>query len=126
MPDSCCSITCTTVLCTVSAEAPGKVTVICTAGGAILGYCATGKVTTARAPAIIRTMAITQAKIGRSMKNFDTTVPGYGFCGDRELASPLTPVGFAEATCSLLSWSGDTSLGLTLTTPDPSRCRPTT
>src|SRR6266404_445058 len=38
----------------------------------MLGYCATGKVTTAMAPAIIRTMAITQAKTGRSMKNLDT------------------------------------------------------
>src|SRR6202040_3463504 len=122
MPDSCCSITCTTVPCTVSAEAPGKVTVIWTAGGAMLGYCATGKVTTAMAPAIIRTMAITQAKIGRSMKNFDTTAPGYCFSDDWDLAGPVMPAGIAAATCSLLSVSGDTSLGLTLTTPEPSRC----
>src|SRR6267142_1204326 len=100
MPDSCCSTTWTTVLCTVSAEAPGKVTVIWTAGGAMLGYCATGKVKTARAPTIIRTMAITQAKIGRSMKNFDTTAPDYGFSRERESAVPVTPVGFVEATCS--------------------------
>src|ERR1700678_1823513 len=110
MPDSCCSITCTTVLCTVSAEAPGKVTVIWTAGGAMLGYCATGKVTTAMAPAIIRTMAITQAKIGRSMKNLDTLAPSYGDSVP-EAAAPAAPVGFVEATCPLLSWSGDTSFG---------------
>src|ERR1700681_2631931 len=118
MPDICCSITCTTVLCTESAEAPGYVTVIWTACGAILGYCATGKETTARAPTIIRTMAITQAKIGRSMKNLDTRAPGYGFSRERESAVLSTPVRFAEATCPL-SWSVDTSVGLTLTAPEP-------
>ena len=50
MPLNCCSITCTTVLCTVSAEAPGYVTEMATAGGAIGGYCATGSVLIARAP----------------------------------------------------------------------------
>src|ERR1700679_840845 len=125
MPDSCCSITCTTVPCTVSAEAPGKVTVIWTAGGAMLGYCATGKVTTAMAPAIIRTMAITQAKIGRSMKNLDTLAPGYGDSVP-ETTGPSMPVGCVETACPLLSWSGDTSIGLTSATPDPSRCSPAT
>jgi hypothetical protein len=38
-------------------------------GGAMVGYCATGRVRTAKAPASIRTIAITQAKTGRSMKN---------------------------------------------------------
>ncbi len=40
------------------------------AGGAILGYCATGRLRMDKAPAIIRTMAITQAKTGLSIKNF--------------------------------------------------------
>jgi hypothetical protein len=37
----------------------------------MLGYCEIGNVLTARAPAIMSTIAITHAKIGRSMKNFD-------------------------------------------------------
>ena len=46
-------------------------TVIDTAGGAMLGYCATGSDRTATAPASISTMASTQAKTGRSMKKRD-------------------------------------------------------
>src|SRR5580698_2185065 len=42
------------------------------AGGAMLGYCATGRVTTASPPASMITIAITHAKIGRSMKKFAT------------------------------------------------------
>src|SRR5690349_596219 len=38
------------------------------AGGAMLGYCAMGRVVMASAPASITTIASTQAKIGRSMK----------------------------------------------------------
>jgi len=41
------------------------------AGGAIAGYCATGSVTIEIAPAIMITIAITHAKMGRSMKNRD-------------------------------------------------------
>ena len=41
---------------------------IATAGGAMLGYCAIGKVAMDRMPASITMMASTQAKIGRSMK----------------------------------------------------------
>ena len=81
IPDSCCSITCTTVLCTVSAEAPGYVTAMATAGGATLGYCAMGSVFTARPPTIMMTMAMTHAKIGRSMKKSDTSAAAYCFCG---------------------------------------------
>jgi len=40
------------------------------AGGAMVGYCSTGSVNIDAPPASIRMMAITQAKIGRSMKNF--------------------------------------------------------
>ena len=67
-PLSCCSITWTTVLCTVSAEAPGYVTLIEINGGAIAGYCAIGSERMERPPANMMTIAITQAKIGRSMK----------------------------------------------------------
>ena len=42
--------------------------VIC--GGAIGGYCETGRVLIASRPASMIMMAITQAKIGRLMKNF--------------------------------------------------------
>src|SRR3984885_13210844 len=42
------------------------------AGGAMLGYCATGRVTTASPPASMITIAITHAKIGRSMKKLAT------------------------------------------------------
>jgi len=38
------------------------------AGGAMLGYCATGSVLMAKAPAIMTTIASTQANTGRSMK----------------------------------------------------------
>src|SRR5262249_52326538 len=57
-----------TVLCTSSADAPGKVAAMAMAGGAMLGYCEMGRVLMASAPASMTTMASTQAKIGRSMK----------------------------------------------------------
>src|SRR5882762_7120384 len=65
----CCSMTCTTVSWTVVAEAPGYVVLICTEGGAIGGYCSIGSVKTDKAPATMIRMAMTIAKIGRSMKN---------------------------------------------------------
>jgi hypothetical protein len=40
-------------------------------GGAMFGYCATGKFGIASAPAIMMKMAITHAKIGRAMKKLD-------------------------------------------------------
>src|SRR5260221_11555098 len=65
----CCSMTCTTVSCTVVAEAPGYVVLICTEGGAIGGYCSIGRPKIANANATMIRMAMTIAKIGRSMKN---------------------------------------------------------
>src|SRR5260221_531466 len=65
----CCSMTCTTVSCTVVAEAPGYVVLICTEGGAIGGYCSIGRAKIDNAPATMIRMAMTIAKIGRSMKN---------------------------------------------------------
>ena len=44
-----------------------------TEGGAIDGYWAIGRVRIDRAPASMTTMAMTQAKIGRSMKNREST-----------------------------------------------------
>src|SRR6267378_809426 len=69
MPLIFCSITCVTVSSRVFAEAPGKVALMVTVGAAIAGYCATGSDRMASTPASIRTMAMTNAKIGRSMKN---------------------------------------------------------
>ena len=42
-----------------------------TVGGAISGYCAMGSTFNATRPARTRMIAITDAKIGRRMKNFD-------------------------------------------------------
>src|SRR5690348_9218143 len=69
MPVSCCSMTCVTEFCTVSAEAPGKDAPMFTEGGAMLGYCSIGSVVIERPPASMITMAITHAKTGRSIKN---------------------------------------------------------
>src|SRR5882762_4319992 len=62
-------MTCTTVSWTVVADAPGYVVPICTEGGAIGGYCSIGSATIDKAPATIIRIAMTIAKIGRSMKN---------------------------------------------------------
>src|SRR5262245_19249483 len=72
-PFTCCSIGAATVLATSSALAPGKTAVTSTVGGAISGYCATGSVHSARKPPNVTTMDSTEAKIGRSMKNFENT-----------------------------------------------------
>ena len=45
-----------------------------TAGGAMLGYCAIGRVARATRPNSIRMIARTQAKTGRSMKKRDIGV----------------------------------------------------
>jgi hypothetical protein len=43
-------------------------------GGAISGYCAIGRRTKATAPRITKTIEITEAKIGRSMKKCDKRI----------------------------------------------------
>ena len=68
MPLSFCSTIWVTVSCTVWAEAPGYMALIVICGGAIGGYCETGKVLIASRPASMIMMAMTQAKIGRLMK----------------------------------------------------------
>ena len=67
-PLICCSIGATTVSATVSALAPGNWPVTVMIGGAISGYCATGRRRNATPPRITNTMETTAAKIGRSMK----------------------------------------------------------
>src|SRR5438445_4936024 len=70
-PESCSSIGAATVRESVSALAPGSAAVIVTVGGAISGYCATGNTCQATSPASVVMIAMTEAKIGRSMKNRD-------------------------------------------------------
>src|SRR5688500_6358690 len=65
-----CSITWVTVASSVAADAPGYVAMTLTPSGAIDGYCETGNFKIDSTPASITTIAITHAKIGRSMKNF--------------------------------------------------------
>ena len=74
MPFSFCSMTWVTVSCTVWAEAPGYTALMVICGGAIGGYWETGSVLIASRPASMTMMAITQAKIGRLMKNLGMKV----------------------------------------------------
>ena len=54
----------------VFAFAPGYVAVMMTDGGAMVGYCEIGSWVIEIAPARMMNSASTQAKTGRSMKNF--------------------------------------------------------
>ena len=76
MPFICCSITDVTVFCTVSADAPAYMALTAMDGGATVGYCATGRCVTARMPPSMMSRESTQAKIGRSMKNFGMAMSG--------------------------------------------------
>src|SRR5450830_764846 len=74
------------------------------AGGAMVGYCATGRLNTDARPDNIRIMAITHAKIGRSIKKFamklapcyfepDVSELGVAACGAlTPLLAPVLPV----------------------------------
>ena len=68
-PLTACSMGIPTVLAMTSALAPGYIVVTWMVGGTISGYCATGKVNRHTSPRMTVTMAMTLAKIGRSMKN---------------------------------------------------------
>src|SRR5437667_9125075 len=68
-PLICCSMGAATVSATTCALAPGYEQFTCAVGGAISGYCATGRTSSATPPAITRTIDSTDAKIGWSMKN---------------------------------------------------------
>src|SRR5437868_1640671 len=69
IPFICCSMTWTTVFCTVVAEAPGYVVLIWTEGGATGGNCSMGSDPRANPPASMIRIERTIAKMGRSMKN---------------------------------------------------------
>src|SRR6266567_8807054 len=91
-PLTCCSIGAETVSATVSALAPGNWPVMLITGGAISGYCATGRRANVTPPRITKTSETTPAKIGRSMKKCEMrTIPsavlgvGAGLAGRRAL-----------------------------------------
>src|SRR6267142_4714687 len=67
-PLICCSSGVATVRDTVSADAPGYTVVICTVGGTISGYCATGRIASAPKPSSVTKALSTVAKRGRSIK----------------------------------------------------------
>src|SRR5258705_400696 len=67
-PLICCSSGVATVRDTVSADAPGYTVVICTVGGTISGYCATGRIASAPSPRSVTKALYTVAKRGRSIK----------------------------------------------------------
>src|SRR6516225_8896052 len=72
-PLTCCSMGAATVSATTWALAPGYDADTSTVGGAISGYCATGRVSMAMPPPSTTTMDSTEAKIGRLMKNAENT-----------------------------------------------------
>ena len=67
-PLICSSIGATTVVATTSALAPGYWPATLMIGGAISGYCATGRRMNDTPPRMTNTIDSTEAKIGRSMK----------------------------------------------------------
>src|SRR3982750_2224261 len=65
-----------TVSSTVCAEAPGYTACTVTTGGAISGYWAIGSERMAARPAMMKNVAMTTAKIGRSMKKRENMMGG--------------------------------------------------
>jgi hypothetical protein len=70
-PLICSSIGATTVVATTCAFAPGYWPETLIVGGAISGYCATGRLTKLTSPSSTMMIETTEAKIGRSMKKCD-------------------------------------------------------
>src|SRR3954471_13423241 len=81
-PLICSSMGATTVVATTSALAPGYWPCTLMMGGAISGYCATGKRQNDTRPRMMKTIETTEAKIGRSMKKCEIFIPGasFGLC----------------------------------------------
>src|SRR3954470_11838669 len=73
-PLICCSIGVTTVEATTSALAPGYWPDTLMMGGAISGYWATGSRANETPPMITKTIEMTAAKIGRSMKKCEIRI----------------------------------------------------
>ena len=107
-----CSMIWVTLFSMVCAEAPGYLVVIRTDGGATSGYWEMGSLRTEIAPASMMTMAITQAKMGRSIKNLAMTYSAF-FAG-------VCPVG---AACV---WAPDCWAATFTGAPGLIFCRPAT
>ncbi len=107
-PLICSSIGATTVEATTSAFAPGYWPDTLITGGAISGYCATGRRVKATAPRITITIETTAAKIGRSMKKCEIRMPvrllSALACG------PAGPAGAAPCSCGVTFWPGRTRI----------------
>src|SRR2546421_8957218 len=114
-PFTCSSIGVPTVSQTTCAAAPGYEVATCTVGGVICGYCSTGSERSVTRPKITVTMAMTLAKIGRSMKKR----------GIMRRQARYEAAG-AAAPCGVDSVDGiSVRFGLT-TPPGLARCRPPT
>src|SRR5262245_61270472 len=74
-PLICSSMGATTVVATTSALAPGYWPCTLMIGGAISGYCATGRRQNETMPRMMNTIETTDAKIGRSMKKCEIFMP---------------------------------------------------
>ena len=74
-PFTCSSIGAATVSETTCALAPGYVVETCTVGGVMSGYCSTGRPRALTRPKMTVTIAMTLAKIGRSMKKREIILP---------------------------------------------------
>src|SRR5699024_10961644 len=70
-PLMACSSGAATAVATSSALAPGYTALTRTFGGVTVGNCCTGRPNMAITPARTMTIAITAAKIGRSIKNLE-------------------------------------------------------
>src|SRR5215469_5375249 len=76
-PLICCSIGVMTVDATTSALAPGYWPETLMIGGAISGYCATGRRENETPPRMTKTIETTAAKIGRSIKKCEMRISGH-------------------------------------------------
>jgi hypothetical protein len=80
-----------TVDSTVSADAPGKLARMFTEGGAMSGYCSMGSVNMPPSPASMMTIAMTQAKMGRSTKMREIIGASAGRLTGARAAAGLAP-----------------------------------
>src|SRR5580704_10026638 len=90
-----CSIGVATVFETTSADAPENVAVTSTVGGAISGYSLIGSARNDIAPTRVRMIAMTAAKIGRSMKKCESRMVIDPVAAVSRLAKPRASYGAA-------------------------------
>src|SRR6476620_3239199 len=112
-PLICSSIGATTVEATTSALAPGYWPDTLMTGGAISGYCATGRRVKATAPRITITTETTAAKIGLSMKKCEIRMrPRLDYLFEHGL---IRKTGFHfSGSCSVLGLRAGRRLGALL------------